>query len=61
MSHPFKVLLYGIFVPVFSIIPAYLLQEVTQKIDRHKEIIDTNNKSFYEMKKQKDALQNERK
>ena len=36
-------------------------QEVTQKIEQHKERIDLNNKSFYEMKKQKDALQNERK
>ena len=35
--------------------------EVTGKIDKHKEIIDQHNRSFYEMKKQKDALQNERK
>ena len=39
----------------------FVFQEVTEKIDKHKEIIDQNNKSFYEMKKQKDALQNERK
>ena len=37
------------------------LQEMTEKIEQHKEIIDSNNKTFYEMKKQKDALQNERK
>lgn len=36
------------------------ITEVTEKIEQHKEIIDQNNKSFYEMKKQKDGLQNER-
>jgi len=34
---------------------------MTEKIEQHKDIIDTNNKSFYEMKKAKDAKQNERK
>lgn len=34
--------------------------ENTDKIEQHKEIIDQNNKTFYEMKKQKDSLQNER-
>ena len=34
---------------------------MTERIDEHKEIIDSNNKNFYDMKKQKDALQNERK
>jgi len=34
---------------------------VTEKIEQHKDIIDANNKSFYEMKKAKDAKQNERK
>ena len=38
-----------------------LLQDVTEKIEQHKDIIDANNKSFYEMKKAKDAKQNERK
>ena len=33
---------------------------MTEKIEQHKEIIDQNNKAFYDMKKQKDALQNER-
>jgi len=37
------------------------LQDVTEKIEQHKDIIDANNKSFYEMKKAKDAKQNERK
>ena len=41
--------------------PCFVLQDIAQKIDQHKEIIDQNNKSYYEMKKQKDALQNERK
>jgi hypothetical protein len=36
-------------------------QDMTEKIEQHKDIIDTNNKSFYEMKKAKDAKQNERK
>ena len=36
-------------------------QEIADKIERHKDIIDQNNKSFYDMKKQKDGLQNERK
>ncbi|KAI0216956.1 Structural maintenance of chromosomes protein 3 [Lamellibrachia satsuma] len=36
------------------------INEMTEKIEQHKEIIDSNNKTFYEMKKQKDALQNER-
>jgi len=36
-------------------------QDVTEKIEQHKDIIDANNKSFYEMKKAKDAKQNERK
>ena len=34
---------------------------MTEKIEQHKDIIDANNKSFYEMKKAKDAKQNERK
>jgi len=38
-----------------------LLQTVTESIEQHKGVIDANNKSFYEMKKQKDAKQNERK
>lgn len=33
---------------------------VTESIEQHKGVIDSNNKSFYEMKKQKDAKQNER-
>ena len=37
------------------------MQSVTEKIEQHKDIIDANNKSFYEMKKAKDAKQNERK
>ena len=37
------------------------IQDVTEKIEQHKDIIDANNKSFYEMKKAKDAKQNERK
>jgi len=37
------------------------MQDVTEKIEQHKDIIDANNKSFYEMKKTKDAKQNERK
>jgi len=37
------------------------MQDVTEKIEQHKDIIDANNKSFYEMKKAKDAKQNERK
>jgi len=37
------------------------LKDVTEKIEQHKDIIDANNKSFYEMKKAKDAKQNERK
>jgi len=37
------------------------VQDVTEKIEQHKDIIDANNKSFYEMKKAKDAKQNERK
>ena len=36
-------------------------QNVVEKIETHKGVIDANNKSFYEMKKQKDAKQNERK
>ena len=37
------------------------LQGITDQIEAHKGIIDNNNKEFYEMKKQKDALQNDRK
>lgn len=36
------------------------IKDVTEKIEQHKDIIDANNKSFYEMKKAKDAKQNER-
>jgi len=36
------------------------IKDVSEKIEQHKEIIDQNNKSFYEMKKQKDSYQNER-
>ncbi|ESO00959.1 hypothetical protein HELRODRAFT_157320 [Helobdella robusta] len=36
------------------------IASVAEKIEVHKGVIDTNNKSFYEMKKQKDAKQNER-
>ena len=38
-----------------------VFQSVTEKIEEHKGVIDSNNKAFYEMKKQKDAKQNERK
>ena len=34
---------------------------MTESIEKHKEIIDQNNRSFYDMKKKKDSLQNERK
>lgn len=30
-------------------------------IEKHKELIEQNHKTFYEHKKQKDALQNDRK
>jgi len=36
------------------------IKDVTEKIEQHKDIIEVNNKSFYEMKKSKDAKQNER-
>lgn len=36
------------------------IAKVAEQIEVHKGIIDTNNKAFYEMKKQKDAKQNER-
>ncbi|CAH1784036.1 unnamed protein product [Owenia fusiformis] len=36
------------------------IEDVSEKIEKHKDIIDQNNKNFYEMKKQKDTLQNER-
>ena len=35
-------------------------QEITSKLEQHKEIIDTNNKSYNDMKVRKDDLQNER-
>ena len=37
-----------------------MFQEINQKVEQHKEIIDTNNKSYNEMKAKKDELQNER-
>lgn len=36
-------------------------QEITNKIEQNKEIIDQNNKTFFDMKKKKDQSQNERK
>jgi len=36
------------------------VEDIAPKIDKHKEIIDQNNKLHYDMKKQKDALQNDR-
>lgn len=36
------------------------LTSMASDIEQHKEIIDQNNRQFYEMKKKKDALQNER-
>lgn len=36
-------------------------QEISSKIDQNKDIIEQNNRNFNEMKKQRDALQNERK
>ena len=36
------------------------IAEVTGKLEQHKEIIDTNHKSYNDMKVKKDDLQNER-
>ncbi|XP_064630415.1 structural maintenance of chromosomes protein 3-like [Lineus longissimus] len=36
------------------------ISDYNDKVNQHRDIIDTNNKSYYEMKKQKDLLQNER-
>lgn len=35
-------------------------QEISYKVEQHKEIIDSNNKSYGEMKGRKDEMQNER-
>lgn len=39
----------------------FSFQEISSKIDQNKDIIEQNNRNFNEMKKQRDALQNERK
>lgn len=41
--------------------PKNLFQELTKEVENHRVNIDSQNKNFYEMKKKKDTLQNERK
>lgn len=39
----------------------YVLKELTKELENNRSSIDNQNKTFYDMKKKKDSLQNERK